>query len=448
MTKRPNYRQKLLFGGYRIGVWGIGYIGLSTMAHYAAQDVVTIGVDTNPDRVHSVNSGEIYIPGLRYWLGFEIEPLVKQGLMRATLDHSELISPDVLVHFICIPTEKDGQPYYAYLDDVIAKLGALSSVAPALPPLVIVESTLTPGTTQKHLIPAFERVGFRVGTDLLLAIAPRRDWFTDRDKSLRTLDRVFGGVNGESADRAAEVLGVVCERLHRASDHRVAEMIKSIENAYRHMEITLANQLSLAYPAVDIREVLQLVGTKWNVGTYHPSFGTGGYCIPLSSQYVVQGAERPEYLTLLHSTIQTDRMMPELVARTCARKNCRSVGILGLSYRGNLKVQVLSPAIGIARALRERGIEVRIFDPYFTTEEVLEHAGVGAFRFPDELDQFDGVVVVADHKEFMTSRVHQKLAAVEHLRLILDNVGIWADLGLEERGIEYHQAGDAGWLEV
>ncbi len=448
MTQPANYREKLLFGGYRVGVWGIGYIGLSTMAHYAACDVATVGVDTNTDRVQSVNSGEIYIPGLKYWLGFEIAPLVKQALMRATLDASELMRPDVLVHFVCIPTEKDGQPYYVYLDDVLEKLSRLHTVASSLPPLLIVESTLTPGTTTRHVIPTLERAGLRVGRDLLLAVAPRRDWFTDRDKSLRALDRVFGGVSPAATERAREVLGIVCERLHEASSHETAEMVKSVENAYRHMEITLANQLSLAYPRVNMREVLRLVGTKWNAGTFHPSFGTGGYCIPLSSQYVIEGAERPEFLTLLRSTIETDRRMPELVARTCARKGCRSVGILGLSYRGNLKVPILSPAIGIAQALRGQGVEVRLFDPYFSDEEIRIYAGVGSFQFPEELDLFDAVVVVADHREFTTSGVHQRLGAAGRLRLILDNVGIWSDLGLEKRGIEYHVAGDAGWLEI
>ena len=98
-----------------------------------------------------------------------------------------------------------------------------------------------------------------------------------------------------------EVLSIVCEKLIPAPDHRHAEIVKSVENAFRHSEITLANQLSLAYPNLNMTEVLRLVGTKWNVGTFHPSFGSGGYCIPFSSN-TFEGAEKPEYLTILKKT--------------------------------------------------------------------------------------------------------------------------------------------------
>lgn len=441
------YRQELLFGGKRIGIWGAGYIGFSTMAHYAAEDVACLGVDTDPDRVRAINAGEIYIPGLNYWLGFETQPLVGAGLLSATTDYRALLQPDVLVHFVCIPTEKDGKPYADHLVDVIGKIAQQKRAALEPPPLVIVESTLTPGTSDRLVLPLFRAAGLTPGEDILYAVAPRRDWFVDRDKSLRALDRVFGGIDDGATEAARDVLGLVCDKLHAASDHRAAEMVKSIENAYRHMEITLANQLSLAYPNVNMREVLQLVGTKWNVGTFHPSFGTGGYCIPLSSRYVLEGAERPDHLSLLAETVKTDEAMPGRVAASLLRRKCGSVGILGLSYKGNLKVAALSPSIGIVQALLAAGTTVKLYDPYFTAPEVREIAGVEMFAFPEGLREFDAIVVTADHKEFMAAHVHSVLTSLGRCKVILDNVGIWRNFALHRNHIEYHLAGDARWLD-
>ena len=129
-------------------------------------------------------------------------------------------------------------------------------------------------------------------------------------------------------------------------------MVKSIENAYRHVEITLANQLSLAYPKENMREVLKLVGTKWNIGTFYPGFGSGGYCIPLSSQYVLQNVNKSKDLTLLRETIKTDKNINLLIARSLVKKKYKNVGVLGLSYKGNLKVSILSPVIPFVKELK------------------------------------------------------------------------------------------------
>jgi len=440
------YQKELLISGKKIGVWGVGYIGFSTMAHFAAEDVSCLGYDVAHDRVDSVNHGEIYIPGLQYWLGFETKPLVDNNLMRATTNYRELLNADVLVHFICIPTEKEGKPFWDYLKDVLVKISEIKRSKQLLPPLVIIESTLTPGISEKIVLPTLKKHGIKIGKNLLLGVAPRRDWFVERKKSLRELDRVYGATDSRTSKEIEGVLSIVCAKLHAAPDHRIAEMVKSIENAYRHMEITLANQLTLAYPDIDMREVLRLVGTKWNVGTYQPSFGTGGYCIPLSSQYVIEGAKKPEELTLLKSTIKTDRDMPRSVARAMKRAGCKKVGILGLSYRGNLKVQVLSPAIAITKNLKKLGIGVKVYDPFYTDSEIKHFLGVPTFQFPENLDQFDGLLVVADHKEFTTTHVHQKLWSLKRCKLILDNTAIWKDLEFSSKGIEYHVAGEEKWL--
>ena len=126
-------------------------------------------------------------------------------------------------------------------------------------------------------------------------------------------------------------------------------MVKSFENAYRHVDIALANQLSLAYPNDNIREVLKLVGTKWNIGTFYPGFGSGGYCIPLSSQYVLQGSNFANRLSILKNTIKIDKKINIMIAKSLIKYKIKKVAVLGLSYKANLKVSTLSPVIDFCK---------------------------------------------------------------------------------------------------
>jgi len=314
-------------------------------------------------------------------------------------------------------------------------------------PLIIIESTLTPNKTDQLVIPTIQKNGLTVGKDIFLGVAPRRDWFISPEKNLRSLPRIVGGTNPETTMLMTEVLSIVCDKLVPAPDHRHAEIVKSVENAYRHMDITLANQLSLAYPNLNMIEVLKLVGTKWNVNTYHPSFGSGGYCIPLSSKYVLEGAEKPEWLTLLKDTVETDSRLPEIIADRIAGRGLKNVGILGLSYKGDLKVHVLSPTIRLSKRLTERGAKVKVNDPYYTPEEIKRITACDSFLFPDDLRNFDCIVIVAGHRLYKAVPEIKLLNHLKDCKLVLDNLEeTWKDLDLRSVGIEYHTAGDSAWL--
>jgi nucleotide sugar dehydrogenase len=439
-------KEELLGGEKAIGVWGIGYIGYSSMAHFANRGVRCLGTDVDADKVAKVNGGELPIKNIEYWLGFDSRPLATSGMLKATTEWQQLMSEDIPVHLICIPTEKDDVPYNGILVDVVEKLCGFDKARTKSPPLIIIESTLTPNTTEQIIIPAFEKKGMKVGKDILVGVAPRRDWFISPEKSLKNLPRVVGGTTPETTALMGEVLGIVCDTILPAKDHRHAELVKSIENAYRHVEITLANQLSLAYPDIDMRQVLALVGTKWNIGTYHPSFGTGGYCIPLSSQYVLSGTGSADRLSILHSAIETDRNLPFMVAEAIIRKGARKVGVLGLAYKGDLKVHTLSPTLRIVARLKEKGVAVKVHDPYYKAEEVKQICGVETFRFPADLGQFDAILIVADHRDYQAVSRNQILGNLKGCKLVMDNVGIWNELKLGEMGIEYHVAGTENWL--
>ena len=441
-----NLKEELKTGKKKLGVWGLGYIGFSSITHFAREGVLCIGHDISERRVNDVNVGNATIPNLRFWLGFDTKPLAEDGRMRATLDWKELINEEVGVHLITIPTEKNGKPYHEILKNVINNISNFKDVKSKNPPLVMIESTLTPTAVDKIVIPLFSKNGLEVGKDILLGVAPRRDWFTSSDKSLIKLPRVVGGTTEETTQLMVDVLSIICENIIPAKDHKHSAIVKSIENAYRQLDITLANQLSSAYPDLDMTSILKMVGTKWNIGTFHPSFGTGGYCIPLAPQYVLEGAKYPEKLTLLKESLKTDFSQPSVVVDSIIKKGAKKVALLGLAYTGDLKVETLSPAISIAKLLKDKGIDVKINDPYFSKEEIKDIAGCESIDFPNGLLDRDTILIVSPHAKYKHIHTKDIENYLNCTNLIIDNMGIWKNLELP-KNIKYYEAGSANWLE-
>ena len=453
-----NHLSKQLKEGKKgVAIWGLGYIGYSSMAHFARAGVRCIGYDSMDIRVKQINEtgkishkGESSIPNLDYWLGFDAAQMHQNGLIKATSNWGGMISNDYLLHLVAIPTEKtnelgEDKPYNGHLKDVFEKLSTYKSVKTDQPPLVIVESTLSANILDDLITPLLKSKGVEVGKDILLGVAPRRDWFVDADKTLKTLPRVVGGTTKETTDLMADVLGLICDTVYKADDHKHAAIVKSIENAYRQIEITFANQLSVAYPNINMKHVLKLVGTKWNIGTYHPSFGIGGYCIPLAPHYVLEGAEKPEELTLLKSSIEFDNNHPERIVKSLMKKNIKNVGVLGIAYSPDLKVHILSPALKIIRHLKSNGINVKVHDPYYTEAEIKNITGAESFNFPEDLNQFDAVLLACGHMKYRYTD-HDKIKEnLKNCKLILDNKGHWKDIKFD--ALEYHEAGDKKWLE-
>lgn len=438
--------ESLLSGSYRIGIWGTGYIGFTTMAYFASKSVHTIGTDVDEQVVMNINFGKIPIPNLEYWLGFPTKPLVDTGLIKATPDWKELIKEDVKVHMVCIPTEKEGEPWDDPLVDVCKKIAKQKPSNP--PTLVIIESTLTPGRSDDVTIPIFEKEEFNVGQDILIGVAPRRDWFISPEKSLENLPRVVGGTSKETTEIMIDVLSIVCENLLAAPSNREAEMVKSVENMFRHVGITVANQLAVSYPDIDIREVLRLVGTKWNIETYKPSFGTGGYCIPLSSKYVLGGTMNPARLEILKKVIEADSSQPDLIADLLVRKGSKNIGLLGLAYKSDLKIHILSPALRIAKKLKEYNISFKVHDPYYSDQEIRELVDAPSFKFPEGLEEFDALAITPNHRlyEFMPKK--EILQYLRNCKLILDDQGSWERWRKDfaNLNIDYRMVGDRNWL--
>ena len=436
-----NYKSLLKSKKFKIAVWGTGYIGLSTMVYFAKKKIKCIGYDINKEKIKKINSGALPLEDLRKWFGFDIRGLVKQNYLKATSNYKNLITKEFLVHFIAIPTEKDGKPYYKPLMSVLNNISKIKQENKT-PPIVIVESTLAPKVSDKKIIPFLKKKKIIIGKNILLSVAPRRDWFIEGGKNLENLDRVYGSTDKKSTKVTKDVLSIVCKKLHVASSYKVSEMVKSVENAYRHMDITLANQLSLAFPKDNIREVLKLVGTKWNVEAFHPGIGAGGYCIPLSSRYILSQVKNANKLSLLRETVKTDDGMSKLIANSIAKRGLKKIGVLGLSYKGDLKVSVLSKVIPLIKFLVKKKIKVKLYDPYFSNKEIYDAARVKTFSFPKDLPNFDGLILSVDHKQF---KIQKKILEkyLKNCKLIIDHDGAWKKYNLKNN---YYLSGDRGWI--
>ena len=436
-----NYKSLLKSKKFKIAVWGTGYIGLSTMVYFAKKKIKCIGYDINKEKIKKINSGTLPLEDLRKWFGFDIRGLVKQNYLKATSNYKNLITKEFLVHFIAIPTEKNGKPYYKPLMSVLNNISKIKQ-EDKTPPIVIVESTLAPKVSDKKIIPFLKKKKMIVGKNILLSVAPRRDWFIEGGKNLENLDRVYGSTDKKSTKVTKDVLSIVCKKLHVASSYKVSEMVKSVENAYRHMDITLANQLSLAFPKDNIREVLKLVGTKWNVEAFHPGIGAGGYCIPLSSRYILSQVKNANKLSLLRETVKTDDGMSKLIANSIAKRGLKKIGVLGLSYKGDLKVSVLSKVIPLIKFLIKKKIKVKLYDPYFSNKEIYDAARVKTFSFPKDLPNFDGLILSVDHKQF---KIRKKILEkyLKNCKLIIDHDGAWKKYNLKNN---YYLSGDRGWI--
>ncbi len=443
-----NLQKRLRSHKAKIAVWGTGYIGLSTMAYYAKNGIRCVGYDIVPETVRSINAGEISLAGLGQWLGFSAVPLVKNGLMHATSKVKDIIDDaSIKVHIISIPTERTGKPWDGALQDVSKKIAAKK--VENGPDLVIVESTLSPGQCDKVLVSTLRRSGRDVPDEFQVAVAPRRDWFDNPGLNVHTIPRVVGGLDEESRGSAMDVLGIICSKLVPVSDHRIAELVKSTENSFRALNIAFANTLSRAFPDIDTIELINAAATKWNYVAHYPGMGTGGYCIPLAPEYLIAGSRsKGEHTDLLLQINEVNRSQTRFVGELIAKSlSGSSVGILGLSYKRNLKVHVLSPTIMLAEVLKKARKQVVIQDPFYSAKEIEDITGVSTFSYPEDLLKFDSVVISVPHLEYTETPVPALLKCIKPGTFVLDAEGAWQSYRdfFQQKQIDYRKIGDAGW---
>lgn len=409
-----------------IAIHAGGYVGLTAAVHYARAGKVVMIYDPDPSVVEAITRGTPKAsPALD-----DVGGVLGSERLRATTEFEQV--KDAPAHVVCVPTEKDGAPWMDPVIRVVQRIAAGGGDR-----LIIVESTVTPGTLSAFA--ALPAEGIHI------AHAPRRDWFAQAEKNLATLPRVVGGLTPECTRRAIELISAVTPpELILATDCQTAEIVKPLENAFLHVPVMLACEVAQAYPDLDVARAVELACTHWRLMTIYLNAGTGGRCVQLGTRYLQDGSRQPT-AGLLNAAIDGEKLMRESAARALrARvKPGARVLVLGIAYRPGFRDAGNSPGLAVAHALRDMGLSPSVYDPMWTERE-LETLCQLPVSVP-AVDGFDAVFLATPHTQLATPH---GLGTWHAGQFVLDAQGAWA--GHREhfaaRAIEYKRIGDPGWL--
>jgi len=401
-----------------IAVFGLGYVGLPTAVVFASKGFNIIGVDVNKNKVEAVNSGRCYIK--ESGLDALLRDAVSKGFLRATTDAVEAVKQcDAVI--IAVPTPvNEGVVDLSYLRD------ALEAVRRGLRRgmLVVIESTIPPGTTVGFAKPLLEESGLRVEEDFYLAHVPERIAPGRAVEELLNVPRVVGGVDPRSTEKALELYSKVNPNLY-LTDATTAEFVKLVENTFRDLNIAFANLLALMAEklGIDVYETIRLANTHPRVNIHMPGAGVGGPCLT-KDPYMLASIFREFWGTQL---IELARKINEYMPRHMVEiieKALKDVGlsiegakvaVLGVAYKGGVDDTRESPAKYIVKELLEKSARVIVFDPYTNESFGAERADA----LEDAVKDADAVVVVTDHPEFKNLNLENIAKLVKH-RIIVD----------------------------
>ena len=423
----------------RIGVVGLGYVGLPLAEAFARKGFSVTGFDIDEAKARLLNEGKTYI---RHIPDARIAAIVDSGKFRASTDYADTADMDAIL--ICVPT-----PLTRFREpDLRFVISTGEAIAPHLRAgqLIVLESTTWPGTTTEVLKPILEAGGLDSGSDFYLAYSPEREDPGNPDYGATTTPKVVGG-DGDAALRLATTLyGQVVGDIVPVSSAATAEAVKLTENIFRAVNIALANELKLVYDrmGIDVWEVIDAAKTKpFGYMPFYPGPGLGGHCIPIDPFYLTWKAREYGLSTRfieLAGEINTD--MPRHVVRRLADAldahagkglNGARILLLGLAYKKNVDDIRESPALTIIELLEERGAAVDYYDPYVAeipvTREHAPLAGRHSIRWdPAALSAYDAAFICTDHDDV------DYAALVTHSRLVVDTRNATRDVtGHRER---------------
>jgi len=415
----------------RIGIVGLGYVGLPLAVTLAESGCTVIGIDQDSAKVEAIQRGESYIEDVP---ASQIAALVSAERLSASTSFETLAQADGVS--ICVPTplRKTGDPDLSFI------VSAVRAIAPHLHPemVVILESTSYPGTTRELVLPELERQGCRVGTDLFLAFSPERVDPGRKDWTTANMPKVVGGITPACTEVAAAMYAQAMSAVVRVSSAEVAEMAKLLENTFRAVNIAMVNEMALMCErlGIDVWEVIEAAATKpFGFMKFTPGPGLGGHCIPIDPLYLSWKLKSVKYTArFIELASEINTSMPRHVVRRVqdllndAGKPLREARILivGVAYKPNVADMRESPALDIIGLLQEKGAAVEYYDPY-----VPALAGDGIeLRSVSDLNKAAGladcVVIVTDH------RALDYAALAKAARLIFDARNVMAASGITD----------------
>lgn len=412
----------------KIGILGMGYVGLPLMLRYTEVGYKVIGFDIDDEKVNSLNAGHSYI---EYISSASIASACDRGFI-ATSDFSKTADADALI--ICVPTplDKHREPDLQFVIDTVEmcvpylRQGQIMSL----------ESTTYPGTTDEELMPRIESSGLKVGKDIFLVYSPEREDPGNPDFNTQTIPKVCGGVTPACMEAGMALYEQVIDSVVPLSSTRAAEMTKLLENIHRAVNIGLVNEMKMVADRmdIDIHEVIDAAATKpFGFVPYYPGPGLGGHCIPIDPFYLTWKArEYGLHTRFIELAGEVNSSMPDWVVSKIAdglngiKKsiNGSRILILGIAYKKNVDDMRESPAVELMELLTEKGAEIAYSDPHVPHfPKMREHYfDLNSVELTaDNLSGYDCCVIATDHDKFDYGFIRQ------HAQLIIDSRGIYRE---------------------
>ncbi|MGH9237956.1 MAG: nucleotide sugar dehydrogenase [Vicinamibacterales bacterium] len=396
-------KEKLETRQARIGVIGLGYVGLPLAVEFARAGFDVTGFDVDESKVSELNAGRSYILDVKTE---DVAHCVTTGKLRATTDMSKLGEMDAVD--ICVPTplRKTKDPDMSYV------VSAAEQIAKYLHPgmLIVLESTTYPGTTAEVLQPMFEARGLTVGEDFYLAFSPERVDPANEKFNTRNTPKVVGGTTPACSDVAAALYSAAVDTVVPVSSTQVAEMVKLLENTFRAVNIGLVNEIALMSHRmnIDVWEVIDAAKTKpFGFMPFYPGPGLGGHCIPIDPFYLSWKAKQSGFeCRFIELAGHVNGSMPEYVVERISEAlntkkkaiNGARIHLFGIAYKKDVSDMRESPALDILQLLHRRGAELSYTDPYVPSLQ--EGAVCLQSIAEDAVDGIDCAVIATDHKAF------------------------------------------------
>lgn len=403
----------------RVGIIGLGYVGLPLATAFAEAGADVLGVDNDAGRVLDVNAGRSYIEDVPDEL---VATLRDGGRLRAALEPDGLADRDAII--VCLPTPLDAHrnPDLSYL------IAGAESAARFLAPggLLVLESTTYPGTTREVVAPILEARGRRIGEDAFLAFSPERVDPGNQRWGIRETPRVVGGMTADCAERARSLYALVCRTIHVVSSPESAELSKILENTFRAVNIALVNEMAMLADrmGIDVWEAIEAAATKpFGYMPFWPGPGLGGHCIPVDPFYLSWRARaydmNTEFVELAgRVNVQMPYYALGRIARALNRRGRAVRGarilLLGVAYKPDVSDLRESPSLRLLELLRADGAEVSYHDPHVPGLESHGLSSVGLDA--GVLSQSDCVVIATAHRDMDLALVVERAACVVDLR--------------------------------
>ena len=409
--------EKIRTRSARVGIVGMGYVGLPLAVEFAKAGFSVTGIDTNEEKVRRLNAGDSYVGDVP---SATLGPLVASGKLRATCDFSALLDLDTVD--ICVPTplRKTKDPDMSF---IVASCQEIAKYLHA-GTLVILESTTYPGTTYELVLPMLARPGLEVGRDFFLCFSPERVDPGNPVYQTANIPKVVGGCTAACTAIGQLFYSQAIKKVVPVSSTQVAEMVKLLENTFRMINIGLANEMAMmcANMGIDVWEVISAAATKpFGFMPFYPGPGLGGHCIPIDPFYLSWKSKQSGVeARLIELAGQINGQMPHFAVdrvRDALNGDAKAVKgsrihIMGVAYKRDIEDLRESPALDVILMLLRLGAEISYSDPYVPT---LRLDGLSLEALPEEAAAAaDCVVIVTDHSSF------DYRALVERSRLVVD----------------------------